>query len=150
MRSGRGDTDVKSKLSREVIHAAGVHQTQGVSHRLRAQHTLARDWTETAVGQSCRHNAGTLTGHLNGAQLIEKQRFVNDWITMTNKNPVPLVIPLHQDELYSPGSRSPGWTSCPSPLENTVKDKNTLKWELITHLLLFFKQKKGKPRDIKG
>lgn len=58
---------MESELPGEVIHAAGMHQTQGVSHRLGAQHTLACDWTEAAVGQSRRHDAGALTRHLDGA-----------------------------------------------------------------------------------
>lgn len=65
----RRDTDVEGELSREVVHAAGVHQTQSVPHRLGAQHTLACDWTEAAVGQSGRHDAGALTSHLDGTQL---------------------------------------------------------------------------------
>lgn len=71
LKSDERDTDVESKLSREVVHAAGMHQTQSVSHRLRAQDALACDWTEAAVGQSGRHDAGALTGHLDGAQLME-------------------------------------------------------------------------------
>lgn len=66
------DTDVKGELSGEVVHAAGMHQTQSVSHRLGAQDALACDWTETAVGQSRRHDAGALAGHLDGAQLEHK------------------------------------------------------------------------------
>lgn len=71
---GWGDTHMEGELSREVVHAAGVHQTQSVSYRLRAQHTLACDWTETAIGQSGRHDAGALAGHLDGAQLMSKDR----------------------------------------------------------------------------
>lgn len=67
-----GDTDVEGELSGEVVHAARVHQTQSVSHRLRAQHALACDWTEAAVGQGRRHDAGALAGHLDGAQLTEE------------------------------------------------------------------------------
>lgn len=63
------DTHVEGKLSREVVHAAGVHEAQRVAHRLRAQHTLTRDRAEAAVGQRGRHDAGTLAGHLDGAQL---------------------------------------------------------------------------------
>lgn len=63
---------MEGELAGEVVHAAGVHQTQSVSHRLRAQHTLACDGAEAAVGQSGRHDAGALTGHLDGAQLTSK------------------------------------------------------------------------------
>lgn len=62
-------TYMESKLSREVVHAAGVHQTQGVPHRLGAQHALARDRADAAVCQGGRHDTGALAGHLNGTQL---------------------------------------------------------------------------------
>lgn len=63
------DTHVEGELSREVVHAAGVHEAERVAHRLRAQHTLTRDRAEAAVGQRGRHDAGALAGHLDGAQL---------------------------------------------------------------------------------
>lgn len=44
------ETDMEGELAREVIHAAGVHQAQSVSHRLGAQHALACDGAEAAVG----------------------------------------------------------------------------------------------------
>lgn len=66
------ETDMEGELAREVVHAAGVHQAQSVSHCLRTQHTLACDRAEAAVGQSCRHDTGTLTSHLDGAQLMRK------------------------------------------------------------------------------
>lgn len=62
-------THVEGKLSREVVHAAGVHETQGVANGFSAQHTLACDWTNTSIGQCGSHDASWLTGHLNGAQL---------------------------------------------------------------------------------
>lgn len=65
---------MEGELSREVIHAAGVHEAECVSHRLRAQHTLACDWAEAAISQSSCHDAGALAGHLDGAQLAEKGR----------------------------------------------------------------------------
>lgn len=68
------ETDMEGELAREVIHAAGVHQAQSVSHRLGAQHTLACDGAEAAVGQSSRHDAGALAGHLDGAQLMRRDR----------------------------------------------------------------------------
>lgn len=73
-KSDERDTDVESELSREVVHAAGMHQTQSVSHRLRAQDALACDWTEAAIGKSGCHDAGALTGHLDGAQLMEMDK----------------------------------------------------------------------------
>lgn len=69
-----GGTDVEGELPGEVVHAAGVHQTQRVPDRLGAQHALACDWTEAAVGQRRRHDAGALTGHLDGAELQERRR----------------------------------------------------------------------------
>lgn len=68
------ETDMEGELAREVVHAAGVHQAQSVSHRLGAQHTLACDGAEAAVGQSSRHDAGALAGHLDGAQLMRRGR----------------------------------------------------------------------------
>lgn len=64
---------MEGELSGEVVHAARVHQTQSVPHRLRAQHTLACDWAEAAIGQSGGHDTGTLAGHLDGAQLTRKR-----------------------------------------------------------------------------
>lgn len=72
---GRGaaaGTDVEGELAGKVVHSAGVHQTESVPHRLRAQHTLACDGAEAAVGQGRRHDAGALAGHLDGAQLTRK------------------------------------------------------------------------------
>lgn len=69
-----GDTYVESKLSGEVVHAAGVHQTQRVSYGLGAQHTLPGDGTEAAVGQGGRHDTGALTRHLDGAELRDEER----------------------------------------------------------------------------
>lgn len=60
---------MERKLSREVVHAAGVHETQRVPHGLGAQHTLTSDWTEAAISQGGGHDAGALARHLNGAQL---------------------------------------------------------------------------------
>lgn len=63
---------MEGELSREVVHPAGVHQAQRVPHRLGAQHALTRDGTDAAVGQRGGHDAGALTGHLDGAQLEEQ------------------------------------------------------------------------------
>lgn len=60
---------MEGELSGEVIHAAGVHEAEGVSHGLGAQHTLACDWTEAAIGQCGSHDASALTRYLDGAQL---------------------------------------------------------------------------------
>lgn len=74
-------TYMEGKLSREVIHAAGVHEAEGVSHGLWAQHTLACDWTEASIGQCGSHDASALTRDLDGAQLhIWTQTQINTWI----------------------------------------------------------------------
>lgn len=65
-------THMEGKLSREVVHATGMHETQGVTDSLSAQHTLACDWTNAPIGQCGSHDASWLTGHLNGAQLEQK------------------------------------------------------------------------------
>lgn len=63
---------MEGELPGEVVHAAGVHQAQSVSHRLGAQNTLSCDWTKAAIGQSRRHDAGALAGDFDGAQLTER------------------------------------------------------------------------------
>lgn len=60
---------MESELSREVVHAAGVHEAQRVPHGLGAQHALPSDGTEAAVSQGGGHDAGALARHLDGAQL---------------------------------------------------------------------------------
>lgn len=126
LKSDERDTDVESELSREVVHAAGMHQTQSVSHRLRAQDALACDWTEAAVGQSGRHDAGALTGHLDGAQLMEtiKTGFILfHRLLLSSSCILKQNLDLFVSELHSPGSRSRGWRSCLCPLENTAGTK---------------------------
>src|SRR4029434_8299102 len=59
------NTHVEGELSREVVHATGVHETQGVPHSFGVQHTLACDWTEAAVGQRGSHDTGALARHLD-------------------------------------------------------------------------------------
>ena len=70
--AAKAGTDMEGELAGEVVHAAGVHQAQSVSHSLRAQHAIAGDGAEAAVGQSRRHYTSALAGHLNGAQLMRK------------------------------------------------------------------------------
>lgn len=60
---------MEGELAGEVVHAAGVHEAQRVADRLGAQHALARDRTEAAVGERGGHDAGALAGHLDGAEL---------------------------------------------------------------------------------
>lgn len=60
---------MESHLAREVIHSAGVHETQCVAHRLRAQDALTRDWTDPPVGQGGSHDAARLAGDLYGTEL---------------------------------------------------------------------------------
>lgn len=66
-----GMTYEESKLSGEVVHAAGMHQAQRVPHRLGAQHALVGDGADAAVGQRGCHDAGALAVHLYGAELKE-------------------------------------------------------------------------------
>lgn len=72
------DTHVEGKLAREVVHAAGMHQTQRVSHSSGAQHTLARDWTDAPVGQRGGHDTSWLTVDLNGTQLEMEVKHVRN------------------------------------------------------------------------
>lgn len=78
LQSQRG-THVEGKLSREVVHAAGMHEAQGVADGLRAQHALACDWTNAPVGQRGRHDASRLTRHLDGAQLEKRNKGISTW-----------------------------------------------------------------------
>lgn len=67
---------MESKLSREIIHSAGVHETQGVPHGLWGQHALACDWADATIGQGGCHDASTFAGHFNGAQLKRGEPFL--------------------------------------------------------------------------
>lgn len=62
-------THVEGKLAREVIHATGVHEAEGVAHCFSTQDALPRDGADPAVGQGGCHDAARLTGHLHRAQL---------------------------------------------------------------------------------
>lgn len=64
---------MEGELSGEVVHPAGMHETQRVPNGVCAQHTLAGDWTNASVGQRGRHDAARLTRHLDGAQLPWKE-----------------------------------------------------------------------------
>lgn len=63
-----------------------MHQTQGVPHRLGAQHALPRDRADAAVSQRGRHDTGALAGHLNGTQLEVHRR---------DSGVISLLGPLH-------------------------------------------------------
>lgn len=117
------DTDMESELSGEVVHAAGMHQTQSVSHRFGAQHALSCDWTEAAIGQGRRHDAGALTGHLDGAQLMREGK-IYIWLPISFLRTD--IILKDFMEFLLPGSRNPRWRSCLSPLENTKSHKNNI------------------------
>lgn len=69
MDSRAGNTHMEGKLAREVIHATGMHEAEGVAHSLSTQHTLARDGADAAIGKSGRHDAARLTGDLHRTQL---------------------------------------------------------------------------------
>lgn len=62
-------THLEGKLSREVVHPTGMHETQGVADCLSAQHALACGWTNTPIGQRGCHDTSRLAGHFDGAQL---------------------------------------------------------------------------------
>lgn len=55
--SRAGDTHMEGELTREVIHAAGVHEAEGVPHGFSAQHALACDGADATVGESGCHDA---------------------------------------------------------------------------------------------
>ena len=60
---------MEGHLSREVVHATGVHEAQRVPHSLCTQHMLACDWADAAVGQRSGHDTPRLAGDIDGAQL---------------------------------------------------------------------------------
>lgn len=64
-----GDTHVEGKLAREVIHATGMHQAEGVAHCFSAQHALASNGADPTIGQSGCHDTAGFTSDLHGAQL---------------------------------------------------------------------------------
>ena len=39
------ETNGKRELAGRVVHATGVHESEGVSHCSRTEHLLPRDWT---------------------------------------------------------------------------------------------------------
>lgn len=47
---------MEGKLAREVIHATGVHEAEGVAHGFRTQHALPCDGADAAIGKSGRHD----------------------------------------------------------------------------------------------
>lgn len=54
--SRAGNTHVEGELAREVIHATGVHEAEGVAHGFRTQHALPCDGADAAIGKSGRHD----------------------------------------------------------------------------------------------
>ena len=48
---------MEGELAREVIHAAGVHEAEGVPHSFSTQHALACDGADATVGESGCHDA---------------------------------------------------------------------------------------------
>lgn len=88
-------THVKGKLSGEVVHAAGVHEAERVAHGLRAQHALACDWAEAAIGQCGSHHAGAFAGHLDGAQLAGKGRKNGAGQNIAKSSVIPTIVPRH-------------------------------------------------------
>lgn len=133
-------THVEGKLAREVVHAAGVHEAEGVADGFGAQHALPGDGADAAIGQGGRHDAARFAGHLHGAQLwgrggAEVWSGVPDTLTPQQTALVFLKDPGtpgdhlggHRKEgglsyslglgrsggVCSPGSRDQGQPSCP-------------------------------------
>lgn len=50
------NTHVEGKLAREVIHAAGVHEAEGVAYSFSAQYALSCDGTDPTIGQGSCHD----------------------------------------------------------------------------------------------
>lgn len=48
---------MKGELAREVVHAAGVHEAEGVPHGLGTQDALACDRADATVGKGGCHDA---------------------------------------------------------------------------------------------
>lgn len=67
-------THMEGKLAREVVHAAGVHEAEGVAHGFRAQHALSSDGADPTIGQGGCHDTARFTGHLHRAQLWRRGR----------------------------------------------------------------------------
>lgn len=49
-------THMEGKLAREVIHATGMHEAEGVADSFSTQNTLPCDWTNTSIGQCGSHD----------------------------------------------------------------------------------------------
>lgn len=47
---------MKGELSGKVIHATGVHETQGVAHSFSTQYTITCDWTNPPIGKRGSHD----------------------------------------------------------------------------------------------
>lgn len=75
------ETHVEGKLSGKVVHATGMHETQGVANCFGAQNTLACYRTNTPIGQCGSHDTSWLTGYLYRAQLEWK----NETVTTTEE-----------------------------------------------------------------
>lgn len=74
MDSRAGDTHMEGELAREVIHAAGMHEAEGVPHGFSTQDTLAGDGADAAVGKSGCHDAAGFAVDLHRTQLYGNER----------------------------------------------------------------------------
>lgn len=50
------NTHMEGKLAREVIHATGMHETEGVAHCFSTQNALACDGTDPTIGKGGCHD----------------------------------------------------------------------------------------------
>ena len=64
---------LEGKLPAVVVHAAAVHETEGVADGLRVQDGLAGDGAHAAVGQCAGDHGRRLAGHLHRAHLTAEQ-----------------------------------------------------------------------------
>lgn len=73
MDSRAGDTHMEGELAREVIHATGMHEAEGVPHGFSTQDALAGDGADAAVGKSGCHDAAGFAGDLHRTQLWKRE-----------------------------------------------------------------------------
>lgn len=65
---------MEGKLAGEVIHAARMHEAEGVAHGFSTQHALPCDGADAAIGKSGCHDTAGLAGNLHRAQLWGRER----------------------------------------------------------------------------
>ena len=63
------ETHAEGEVPRVVVHAAAVHEGEGVPHRAGAQHLVAGGGADAAVGQGGPHDRQPLRVHFHGTEL---------------------------------------------------------------------------------